>query len=238
MYATGSSFKAVATPQSGSVFTGWYAAPEHGSLVSTENPYTGKMEGFTTLFARFDLDITRYDLTTWESIGTAGWGARVAVSDLPEHFRVWNAPGSSAELDVLGLVYSPPIRRNRTTLEWEPALAESWTVSPDATMITVTLRDGLYWSDGVPLTATDFVFAASVYQSGVVTTSRDLSALGQPTVWTEDSTYEYSVTAAGAYGSLLEIASIEPLPEHKLGPIIVNGGGMSQGNRIKKSRRK
>lgn len=40
----------------------------------------------------------------------------------------------------------------------EPALAKSWQVSNDAREITFKLRDGLKWSDGVPLTADDVVF--------------------------------------------------------------------------------
>jgi oligopeptide transport system substrate-binding protein len=40
-----------------------------------------------------------------------------------------------------------------------PGAAESWTVSPDGTVYTFKLREGLRWSDGEPLTAEDFVFS-------------------------------------------------------------------------------
>jgi len=40
-----------------------------------------------------------------------------------------------------------------------PGAAESWTVSPDGLVYTFKLRPGLVWSDGVPLTADDAVFA-------------------------------------------------------------------------------
>ena len=40
-----------------------------------------------------------------------------------------------------------------------PGQAESWTVSEDGKTVTFVLRDGLRWSDGSPLTASDFVFA-------------------------------------------------------------------------------
>ena len=40
----------------------------------------------------------------------------------------------------------------------EPWLAESWTVSPDGRTITLTLRDGVTFSDGRPFTAEDVVF--------------------------------------------------------------------------------
>lgn len=38
-----------------------------------------------------------------------------------------------------------------------PACAESWTISEDGLTYTFKLRDGLKWSDGVPLTSDDFV---------------------------------------------------------------------------------
>lgn len=39
-----------------------------------------------------------------------------------------------------------------------PGSAKSWTVSDDGLVYTLTLRDGLVWSDGVPVTASDVVF--------------------------------------------------------------------------------
>lgn len=41
----------------------------------------------------------------------------------------------------------------------EPAMAESYTVSDDGLVYTFTLRDGLKWSDGSPLTAADFEYS-------------------------------------------------------------------------------
>jgi oligopeptide transport system substrate-binding protein len=43
------------------------------------------------------------------------------------------------------------------TLTPEPGAAESWTVSPDGLTYTFTLRAQAVWSDGVPVTASDFV---------------------------------------------------------------------------------
>lgn len=43
--------------------------------------------------------------------------------------------------------------------EPQPALAESYTVSDDGLVYTFTLREGLQWSNGTPLTASDFVFS-------------------------------------------------------------------------------
>ncbi len=40
-----------------------------------------------------------------------------------------------------------------------PGAAEGWTISDDGLVWTFTLREGLAWSDGTPLTAADFVYA-------------------------------------------------------------------------------
>ncbi|MGB8316222.1 MAG: ABC transporter substrate-binding protein, partial [Aestuariivirga sp.] len=40
-----------------------------------------------------------------------------------------------------------------------PGVAESWTISPDGKVYTFKLRNDAKWSDGSPVTASDFVFA-------------------------------------------------------------------------------
>ncbi len=47
---------------------------------------------------------------------------------------------------------------NGITGKIEPALAESWEISADKKHIVFTLREGLKWSDGEPLTADDVIF--------------------------------------------------------------------------------
>lgn len=45
------------------------------------------------------------------------------------------------------------------TLAWVPKMAESWTISDDKLTITFKLREGMLWSDGVPITTDDAVFS-------------------------------------------------------------------------------
>lgn len=47
------------------------------------------------------------------------------------------------------------LRLNRVTMRVEPALAESWTVSPDGKTVVLHLRPHLRFSDGSPLTSAD-----------------------------------------------------------------------------------
>jgi oligopeptide transport system substrate-binding protein len=52
-----------------------------------------------------------------------------------------------------------PLVQGDAKFEPVPGAAESWTVSKDGLVYTFKLRNGLKWSDGVPLTADDAVFA-------------------------------------------------------------------------------
>ena len=57
-----------------------------------------------------------------------------------------------------GSIHATLVRVNRVTGEPEPWLAERWTTSPDGRTITLTLREGVTFSDGAPFTSADVVF--------------------------------------------------------------------------------
>jgi peptide/nickel transport system substrate-binding protein len=77
--------------------------------------------------------------------------------------------------ELISLLLSDLVHINRETLKTEPALAESWKVSPDGRTIEVTLRKGLRFSDGVPLTVEDVLFSFAVYlDEKVASPHRDL----------------------------------------------------------------
>ena len=56
---------------------------------------------------------------------------------------------------VLNCLFEGLTRPHPETLEPLPAMAQSWEVSEDGRTYTFTLRPGLRWSDGVPITASD-----------------------------------------------------------------------------------
>jgi peptide/nickel transport system substrate-binding protein/microcin C transport system substrate-binding protein len=53
--------------------------------------------------------------------------------------------------------------RNIETFEFEPAVAEKWEVAKDGKSITFTLRKGVQFHDGSPVTAEDVKFSFDVY---------------------------------------------------------------------------
>jgi ABC-type transport system substrate-binding protein len=61
--------------------------------------------------------------------------------------------------DVQSMIIEGLLVRNVDTREWEPGLAKEWTISKDGKTFEFTLRDGVKWHDGKPLTAEDVKFS-------------------------------------------------------------------------------
>src|SRR5689334_4523912 len=81
--------------------------------------------------------------------------------------------------EVARRLHADLIHINRNTQKTEPALAKSWTVSPDGKSFTVKLRKGVKFSDGRPLTADDVVFSFQVYQDEKIDSpNRELLLVG------------------------------------------------------------
>jgi peptide/nickel transport system substrate-binding protein len=76
------------------------------------------------------------------------------LGDADPH-RPTDVPGSILMLNLYDFLVAPPRGGGSVT----PALARSWTVSDDGLTYTFTLRDGLVFHDGSPLTAEDVVFS-------------------------------------------------------------------------------
>lgn len=76
---------------------------------------------------------------------------------------------------------------NGITAKIEPALAESWQVSEDKKRITFTLRQGLQWSDGEPLTADDVIFTYRdvIFNPAIPTDWKDFLKVGTSGVFPE-----------------------------------------------------
>ncbi len=57
------------------------------------------------------------------------------------------------------LTQAPLVRINRLSSQVEPWLASAWTAADDGRSVTVELREGVKWSDGVPFDAADVLFS-------------------------------------------------------------------------------
>lgn len=77
----------------------------------------------------------------------------------PSGPATFNYPLNQSAYSVFGYMYEGLINENGLTSELEPGLAESWEVSKDGKKIVFTLREGLKWSDGEPMTTDDIIFS-------------------------------------------------------------------------------
>lgn len=121
------------------------------------------------------------------------------------------------------LMFEGLITRNAHTGAYEPRLAESFTVAPDNMTYTITLRRGLKWSDGHPLTADDVVFTwNSIIKQGLGNRSNlDVILVdGQaPTVTKLDERTIQFKTAA-PFAPFLGNLGSAILPKHIVAPVI------------------
>ncbi|MGB3508521.1 MAG: ABC transporter substrate-binding protein [Microcoleaceae cyanobacterium] len=103
------------------------------------------------------------------------------VLTIPGDMPTFNYPLSRTPYTIFGFIYEGLISENGINAELEPALAESWIISDDKRRITFTLRPGLKWSDGQPLTADDVVFTyQDIYlNKNIPTLYRDFLRIGK-----------------------------------------------------------
>ena len=122
------------------------------------------------------------------------------VSAILSDPKTFNSPLNQESPNVFSLIYEGLINQNPITAKVEPALAESWQISDDKLKIVFTLREGLKWSDGQPLTVDDVVFTYNdIYLNEAIPTDvRDSLRIGKsrklPTVQKVDERrIEFSV---------------------------------------------
>ncbi len=107
--------------------------------------------------------------------GKYGGTARIVNNDT---WQFWNWEGA--------LTISADMR---TML---PNLAEEWQLSDDGLVLTLKLREGIRWSDGMPLTSDDFLFTFNdLWLNKEYSIETDRTILGVEIVKIDDLTFQY-----------------------------------------------
>ncbi|MGJ3249898.1 MAG: ABC transporter substrate-binding protein [Elainellaceae cyanobacterium] len=158
---------------------------------------------------------------TAQFTGRAAQPPQIVTSTLsdPETF---NYVLNTTAPNVFSLIYDGLVEENGLTADIEPALAESWEISDDDLRITFTLRDGLKWSDGEPLTAADveFTYNDLLFNEAIPSSARDVLRIGEsqelPKVRSlDDRRVEFTVPEPFA-PFLRTVGLIKILPKHAL----------------------
>ena len=144
----------------------------------------------------------------------------VAFSENPKTFNV----GLFAERPNVFhyFTYEGLLTENGLNGELELALAESWEVSEDNLRVTFTLREGLQWSDGEPLTADDVVFTFNdiIFNPDIPVNARDGLRIGEAGLFPEVTKLDdrrVQFTLPEPFAPFLRTAGTTyPLPKHAL----------------------
>jgi peptide/nickel transport system substrate-binding protein len=144
---------------------------------------------------------------------------RAILTAVPQQLTSWvenyNPFNNTTVLPtVLDFMYEPLVVFNAMQGgEAHHRLAESFEYSQDMLSLTFTLRDGLVWSDGEPLTAADAVFSFNLV--------KEYPALDQRAVWpklkgvyqVDDRTFTLDLAGVDA-GLIYQIVQVPIVPEH------------------------
>jgi peptide/nickel transport system substrate-binding protein len=134
-----------------------------------------------------------------------------AIVGSPKAINPLYAPSNDPDADMSALVYSGLFRRNGWS-SVEPDLAERYEWSEDGKRLTITLRDGVYFHDGVLLTADDIVFTLNSAKNSDWH-SHYASALRGAVIEKQDDR-TIIITLAEADASILNTLTIGILPIH------------------------
>ncbi len=142
----------------------------------------------------------------------------LSSSSDPKSFNDITAQETSTHA-VTGYIFEGLTKLNALTLKVEPALAESWQVSPDGLTWTFRLRPNVLWNDGQPFTADDVVFTFNdlIYNEDVVSSARDIFRINEKNFKVEkvdELTVRFTLPVK--FAPFLQSMSQSILPKHKL----------------------
>ena len=143
------------------------------------------------------------------------------ISSVLSDPKTFNYPLSQESPNVFGYIYDGLTNESGWDGKIEPALAESWEISPDKKRIVFTLRKGLKWSDGKPLTAddVDFTYNKIYFNEEIPTDARDVLRIGKtrtlPTV-RKLNDLQVEFTVPEPFAPFLRTTGLPILPAHAL----------------------
>jgi len=151
-------------------------------------------------------------------LGQAGGWLVVALRSEPKTLNpILSIDATSRE--VIGAMNADLVHINRGTQRTEPALAKSWSISPDGRKYTLQLRRGVKFSDGVPFTADDVVFSFQLYlDENLHSPQRDLLIVSdKPIAVKKIDAYTVEFELAKPYGPAERIFDgLAMMPKHLL----------------------
>jgi peptide/nickel transport system substrate-binding protein len=153
------------------------------------------------------------------------------IGDGPKTFNPWASTDATSST-LGGMMFSGLVSTDAYSGEVAPYLAKEVKLADDKMTYTVTLRKGLKWSDGKPLTARDVVFTWNeIIKAGLGNASQRDSVLVEgkfPEVkMLDDLTIQFKT--AKPFVPFLRNLGTSIAPEHILKPVVAQGNAAFSG---------
>lgn len=131
------------------------------------------------------------------------------------------APAGGGTSGARGLFITDP-----TNGEVLPYMAESYRLSENKLKWSVNIRRGMKWSDGTPITATDWVTTAQIHSApDTLSNQRDRFFIdGKPVQVTREDDYTVVYTFPKAVANAFETLTVPPAPSHIFASVYASRG--------------
>lgn len=188
------------------------------AIVNPPNPGPYK----TKLVEGGDMRVGRFPVGEY-----GGTVVRSMIGTDPKTFNYWAAEDTGSTL-LASHLFSGLVTVDPWTGDVIPDMAESFKVDPDGVTYTTTLRKGLTWSDGKPITSADVAFTWNKLIAGGYGNSslRDVVSVDGklPTVTVVDDLTNKFVTPK-PFAPFLRQIGIAVAPQHIIEPILKRKDG-------------
>ncbi|MCB8981369.1 MAG: peptide ABC transporter substrate-binding protein [Ardenticatenaceae bacterium] len=170
--------------------------------------------GFGLILALLSFQVQSVGLCTTRVPASGGVFAEGMVG-VPQHLNPLLSDSFPVDREIVNLLFDGLVQYDHAG-RFIPALAESWTVSEDGRSLQFTLRSGLAWHDGEPITTADVAFTYGLLQNDAVPAAAAVKALWQTVTINviDERTIEFVL--AEPYAPFMEATLRGILPAHLL----------------------
>jgi peptide/nickel transport system substrate-binding protein len=188
------------------------SAIQAGSSVATPEPFVTVIQP------------TALAGSCFEAIPASGEIFIEGVVGRPHYINPLLADSNPVDVDLVDLIFDG-LTRYDTNGELVGDLAEFWQVSEDGLTVTFSLRDGVRWHDGEPVTTEDVAFTYSLLQDDAFPALAGVKALWQSVTINVIDERRIAFTLPTPYAPFLDATTRGILPAHRLGG--VNAGNIT-----------
>lgn len=146
-----------------------------------------------------------------EIVPANGGAYSEALIGYPLYINPILANTNDIDLDLTSLLFAGLLEYDQN-LDLQPNLAESWEVSEDGKIYTLTLRENLKWHDGEPLTIDDVLFTYKAIQEPAVNSPLLLSMQDITVSRIDDRTVEFELLSP--FKPFESVLTVGIIPEH------------------------